>query len=88
MKIHKDSKFKKAIIKRDGLKCKHCGLTNLDELTVDHIKPISLGGSPRLKNLQFLCKTCHVKKDKYVGQLGHGGRKKYKQKVTGRKLSR
>ena len=77
MKIHKDSHYKKAVAKRDGLKCKKCGELDIEKLTVDHIRPISLGGSTKVKNLQFLCVSCHVIKDRNVGQLGFGGRKKW-----------
>lgn len=88
MKIKEDSIYKKAIAARDGLKCKKCGETNLDVLTVDHVIPISLGGSIGLENLQFLCQPCHVEKDRYVSQIGHGGRKRFKQKINNLKLRR
>ena len=29
---------------------------------IDHIKPLSAGGSSELDNLQILCKDCHVEK--------------------------
>lgn len=44
------------IISRDG-RCLKCGTT--DQLTVDHIKPVSLGGSGKLNNLQALCNMCN-----------------------------
>ena len=37
-----------------------CG-TN-EELTVDHIVPLSKGGTDLLHNLQTMCKTCNMKK--------------------------
>lgn len=40
--------------------CKHCG--TLDNLTVDHIKPLSKGGNNDLTNLQVLCVKCNQKK--------------------------
>ncbi|MBQ1667404.1 MAG: HNH endonuclease [Prevotella sp.] len=33
-----------------------------DELTVDHIKPWSLGGPTVLSNAQLLCRTCNSRK--------------------------
>lgn len=46
--------------------CQSCGRE--DELTVDHIKPKSLGGTNEILNLQLLCKTCNQRKaNKYKG---------------------
>ena len=47
-----------------GNKCIKCGLIEIDILlTVDHVVPISLGGSNLLKNLQPLCKSCNSTKN-------------------------
>lgn len=52
------------VITRDGAICRHCGTE--EDLTIDHIQPISKGGTNELKNLQVLCKSCNSrKKDKY-----------------------
>ena len=40
--------------------CKLCGST--ENLTIDHIKPVSKGGTHKLKNLQTLCEKCNVEK--------------------------
>jgi len=46
-------------------KCAYCGST--DDLQIDHIKPISKGGTNDFDNLQILCKKCNCRKaDKYV----------------------
>lgn len=53
------------LVARDGEQCCNCG--NPIKLHVDHIKPISLGGTNDLDNLQLLCQTCNLKKsNKYA----------------------
>jgi len=51
------------VFKRDGYKCVECGATNQEvRLHVDHIIPISQGGSNELDNLQTLCIDCNLAK--------------------------
>jgi hypothetical protein len=58
-----------ALIERDGYECGHC--RTQDDLTIDHIEPISKGGSDELKNLRFLCRKCNsAKSDKDSGLTG------------------
>lgn len=46
--------------------CAHCGAT--ENLEVDHIRPVSLGGSNDRDNLQALCRTCNRKKlNRFIG---------------------
>ena len=46
-------------------KCIFCKTTK--NLTIDHIIPLSRGGTNALKNIQILCKTCNEKKgDKVI----------------------
>jgi len=43
--------------------CKQCGKTPPNvKLHIDHIIPVSLGGSSKKENIQFLCAECNLKK--------------------------
>ncbi len=55
-----DENIRKAVILRDGCKCRECGKSNTT-LEVHHIKPKRLGGSNTLGNLITLCGKCHQK---------------------------
>lgn len=46
---------------RYGNKCLRCGRTDL-LLTVDHVKPLVLGGTNDIGNIQPLCKSCNSRK--------------------------
>jgi len=48
------------LIDRDGYVCRGCGAGS--DLTVDHIHPLSRGGSDALENLQLLCGSCNSRK--------------------------
>lgn len=51
---------------RDGGRCVKCGSTF--KLQLDHVVPVSLGGSNEPTNLQLLCMECNTKKgNRYVG---------------------
>lgn len=55
---------------KDGYRCVECGATNKEaRLHVDHILPVSQGGSDELRNLQTLCQECNLGKSnrKWVG---------------------
>lgn len=45
---------------RDGWECRACG-THRD-LTIDHITPLSKGGTDEISNLQTLCARCNSSK--------------------------
>jgi hypothetical protein len=49
-----------AIGRRDGFRCAACGI--VDNLQLDHILPVTLGGDSSPENLQLLCKSCNLKK--------------------------
>jgi hypothetical protein len=59
-------KIKDLVFSRDGRVCRTCGKTK--DLTIDHIKPVILGGLDDLENLTVLCRSCNSKKNaKYDG---------------------
>lgn len=63
-------KLRHQVFRRDGYRCRECGATNKQtRLHVDHIVPVSKGGTNELSNLQTLCETCNLSKytDEWVG---------------------
>ena len=52
-------RYRDFIFKRDDC-CLICGTK--EKLTIDHIKPISKGGSNKIENLQTLCASCNSNK--------------------------
>jgi len=49
------------VMARDGAFCRTCQST--ENLTLDHIVPLALGGANEEANLQMLCQPCHTKKN-------------------------
>ena len=45
------------LIERDGYVCAHEGCNVIANLTIDHVVPLSKGGTDELPNLRFLCKS-------------------------------
>ena len=60
------------ILLRDDFRCKECGWkpSNRDDFygkfDIDHIVPISEGGSNHLSNLRLICHSCHRKKHRWL----------------------
>lgn len=52
--------LRRQIIERDGSLCGVCGAT--DDLVIDHIMPIALGGLTEPSNLQVLCRSHNARK--------------------------
>lgn len=51
------------VMKRDRFMCTYCGVSgNNAELEIDHIIPISKGGSNHMSNLTTSCRACNMKK--------------------------
>lgn len=62
--------YRKELARVHGEKCAYCGSAN--NLSVDHIYPISRGGCTTFDNLQLLCQPCNSKKkDKLPHEVGH-----------------
>jgi hypothetical protein len=53
---------KKIIASQQEWKCGHCNKVLEASYEVDHIKPLSEGGSESEDNLVALCRTCHGEK--------------------------
>lgn len=46
-----------ALIARDGYVCAQTGCDAMSDLTIDHVQPLSKGGTDALENLRFLCRS-------------------------------
>lgn len=50
-----------------GQKCFYCAKDLLiEEITLDHVIPMSRGGSHKKENLRISCKECNLKKDNKI----------------------
>lgn len=48
------------VLRRDNHACRYCGATAPDvKLTIDHVKPVTLGGSDEPSNLVTACADCN-----------------------------
>lgn len=50
--------------RRDGFMCTKCGCSK--DLEIDHIMPVTRGGTNVLENLQLLCSACNRSKSNHV----------------------
>ena len=67
---HIPRKLRHKVFQRDGYRCRECGATNKETtLHIDHIIPVSKGGTNTEDNLQTLCEACNLAKytDAWVG---------------------
>lgn len=61
MTVTKRTRFE--VLKRDNHTCRYCGAAAPDAiLTVDHVTPVSLGGSDDPSNLVAACRDCNYGK--------------------------
>lgn len=51
---------RRRVLERSGNRCQQCGSTS--DLTIDHIVPVSRGGTSTESNLQALCRSCNSRK--------------------------
>jgi hypothetical protein len=64
------ARLKTQLIERDGERCLHCiKLLVREQLTIDHIFPLCMGGDNKLQNLQLLCVACHEEKTRNDHEL-------------------
>lgn len=75
MAVSKRTRFE--VLKRDNHTCRYCGGVAPDVvLTIDHVVPVSLGGSDAPDNLVAACRDCNAGKgsaaptDDLVAQVG------------------
>lgn len=54
-------KEKKALIKRDGTACFYCGLLMGDDITLEHLIPLTAGGKNNLSNMVLAHDACNNK---------------------------
>lgn len=56
--------IKKQLINKQGAYCALCGkpLTRMEDITLDHIIPLSKGGTTIIDNCQLACLECNQKK--------------------------
>lgn len=51
------------VMRRDGFRCRYCGFSAAEtELQVDHVQPVTLGGSDEPENLVTSCAECNAGK--------------------------
>lgn len=61
MAISKKRRFQ--VLERDGFRCRYCGTSgSAGELHVDHVMPVSRGGSDDMNNLVASCHACNLGK--------------------------
>jgi hypothetical protein len=62
------AKTRQLVRQRAGLACEYCGVTETDtggELTIDHYRPRTAGGSDAAENLLYCCHHCNEYKADY-----------------------
>lgn len=60
--IRQYRKVFKQLMAKYKYQCVHCKESDSQLLTIDHIKPVSKGGSDAMSNLQILCRSCNSSK--------------------------
>ena len=52
----------KTLLHKYNFQCVKCGMSDIKKLTIDHVYPVSKGGTDDYNNLQILCKSCNSRK--------------------------
>ncbi|MEO1183870.1 MAG: HNH endonuclease [Cyanobacteria bacterium J06636_27] len=61
------SAVRRYVLERNKYQCQSCGKLQVEaSLTIDHIIPLSHGGSNDISNLQTLCFSCNRKKSNSI----------------------
>ena len=61
MAISKRRRFQ--VLERDGFRCRYCGTSGTaNQLHVDHVMPVSRGGTDDMSNLVASCHACNLGK--------------------------
>jgi 5-methylcytosine-specific restriction endonuclease McrA len=61
MHYQKRKSKREQLVKEYGSRCWWCGVElSKKQLTLDHLKPKSLGGSHSLENLRLACRKCNA----------------------------
>jgi hypothetical protein len=73
-RVEFDRDFRRSILKKYKFKCAHCNEKvkqgDYANYNIDHIRPLSNGGTNDADNLQILCKQCHD--DKCESEIENG----------------
>lgn len=57
------NRIRRSLSRRDGYRCVDCHVSGkVQKLTIDHVVPVSKGGTNRLANLRFRCASCNARK--------------------------
>ena len=62
-------KERRYIARSQGNRCMYCGTRlTVDNLQIDHMDPVSRGGSNDEENLQALCRRCNIRKGNHTDE--------------------
>lgn len=62
IRSHMSPRIALAVFRRDSFTCAACGIAGGD-LTVDHIVPVTRGGTNDPDNLRTMCRSCNARKN-------------------------